>query len=125
MVEAQGTEQTRAHGVHLGFLYPVIQLKIREAAAGGLDESWVMLQPRMPANQQSAARAVGIAGDFYIEKRRILQRCAGRQLAEIPAAHRRTSLVRGLRQPLQSGLHLAIIPGFLIKPPLELAERQP
>ena len=111
-MEAQGTEQTRAHGVHLGFLYPVIQLKIREAAAGGLDESLVTLQPRMSENHQPAAAS--------------FQRFSFQNFSFYPtAAHRRTPLVRGLRQPLQSGLHLAIIPGFLIKPPLELAERQP
>ena len=40
IVGTQGTEQARAHRVHLGLLHPVIQLQIREAAAGGLDESW-------------------------------------------------------------------------------------
>ena len=54
MVKTQGTEQARGHRVHLGFLHPVIQLQIREAAAGGLNESWVMLQPRMPENHQSS-----------------------------------------------------------------------
>ena len=57
-VKTQGTEQARAHGVHLGFLHPVIQLQIREAAAGDLDESWLMLQPRMPENHQSAACSI-------------------------------------------------------------------
>jgi hypothetical protein len=37
VVGTQGTEQARAHRVHLGFLHAVIQLQIREAAAGGLD----------------------------------------------------------------------------------------
>ncbi len=53
VVETQGTEQARAHGVHLGFLHSLIQLQIGEAAAGGLDESLVMLQPRMPEHHQS------------------------------------------------------------------------
>ncbi len=46
VVGTQGTEQAQArtHGVHIGLLHPVIQLQIREAAAGGLDESLVMLQ---------------------------------------------------------------------------------
>ena len=55
VVGTKGAEQARVHRVHLGFRHPVIQLQIREAAAGGLDESFVMLQPRMPENHQSAA----------------------------------------------------------------------
>lgn len=35
-------------------LDPVIQLQLREAAAGGLDEPLVMLQPRMSENHQSS-----------------------------------------------------------------------
>ena len=58
VVKTQGTEQARGHRVHLGFLHPVIQLQIREAAAGGLDESLIMLQPRMPENHQSAASQI-------------------------------------------------------------------
>ena len=38
VVGTQGTEQARAHRVHLGLLHPVIQLQIREAAAGGLND---------------------------------------------------------------------------------------
>jgi hypothetical protein len=63
VVKKQGTEQARAHRVHLGLLHPVIQLQTREAAAGGLDESLVMLQPRMPENHQSAGGSVPLTPD--------------------------------------------------------------
>ena len=54
----QDTEQARAHRVHLGFLHAVIQLQNGKTAAGDLDESWLMLQPRMPENHQSAACSI-------------------------------------------------------------------
>ncbi len=47
------------------------------------------------------------------------------QLSEIPATHTRTPLIRGLRQPLQPRLQFRVLPCFLIKPPPELAKRQP
>ena len=37
VVGTKGTEQARAHRIHLGFLHLVIQLQIRKAAAGDLD----------------------------------------------------------------------------------------
>ena len=66
VVRTEGTEQARAHRVHLGLLDPVIQLQIREAAAGGLDEPLVMLQPRMPENHQSAASSISASQHLSI-----------------------------------------------------------
>jgi hypothetical protein len=64
VVRTEGTEQARAHRVHLGLLDPVIQLQIGEAAEGGLDESLEMLQPRMPENHQSGVLPKG-RGAFH------------------------------------------------------------
>jgi hypothetical protein len=46
---------------------------------------------------------------LQVEKRRVFQPAAIVQLCEIPAAHRRTPLVRGLRQPLQPRPQLRIL----------------
>ena len=52
VVGTQGTEQARAHRVHLRFLDPVFQLQIRQPRPRGLHQPLVMLHLRLLKNHQ-------------------------------------------------------------------------
>jgi hypothetical protein len=81
------------------FHQPLVKLHLR------------LLEHHQPGGDGCSAR---ILLNLQIEKRRILQPAAVRQLPEIPAAHRRTPFICGLRQPLQPCPQLRILPRFLM-----------
>ena len=96
-------EEFGTDGIHLRLLDSVFQFQFRQAVPRRLHQSLVKLHLRLleyhqPGGDRSFAP---ILLELQVEKRRILKSAAVFQLLEIPASHRRTPLVGGLRQPFQ------------------------